>query len=149
WPDDACWQLPNEALRLRSLRQTESACRFLQQLFILAGELAPGAQRLEGIAMAVFVHHGRERADLLDLIGGWHCDAGVGAEPAPVVKAVLGNKADARGDVVTDPLEDVGRIEVWRVGVADREVMRADRAFGVVGDAHTADVAVAPGPGGA
>ena len=60
----------------------------------------------------------------------------------------MGDEADTRGGVIADPLEDLGRVEVRRVGVADWEVMRADRAFGMVSGAHTADIPVPPRPGG-
>jgi hypothetical protein len=57
-------------------------------------------QGVEAVFEAVLVHHGGERADLFQAFAGRHIDAGLNAQPAPVVKPVLRNKAHIGRDVV-------------------------------------------------
>ena len=92
-----------------------------QQGLVLAGEPAPGAERVEAVAIAVLVDHGRERADLFEPLGRRHLDAGLGAQPSPIVETVLGDDAHAGIDVVSQPLEDLLAIKVLAVGMAQRE----------------------------
>ena len=51
-------------------------------------------------------------------------------------------------DVVSQPPEDLLAIEVLAVGVAQREIVRADFAFGAIGNADAADVSVTEWPAG-
>jgi hypothetical protein len=53
--------------------------RFAQQRCVLAGKVAPGAERVEAVAEAVFVDQRRECANLFETIGRRHLDVGVGA----------------------------------------------------------------------
>ena len=48
--------------------------------------------------------------------------------------------------MVSQPLEDLLAIEVLAVGMAQREIVRADFAAGAVGNADTADIAVTEWP---
>ena len=63
----------------------------------------------------VLVDHGRERADLFELVGGRHQDAAVGAQPAPIVETVHGDEAHAGCDVILEPAVDLGGIEIVAV----------------------------------
>jgi hypothetical protein len=92
------------------LDERECADPLAQQRVVLARQSAPRAQRVEAVLEPVLVDHGRERADLLDLLG--HADACLGAQPSPVIESVLGDDPHTRGDVVTQPLIDLLGIEV-------------------------------------
>ena len=48
--------------------------------------------------------------------------------------------------VVLQPPEDLLAIEVLAVGMAQREIVRADFAVGAIGNADTADIAVTEWP---
>ena len=50
--------------------------------------------------------------------------------------------------MVSQPPEDLLTIKVFAVGVAQREIVRADFAFGAIGNADAADVSVAECPAG-
>ena len=108
--------------------------------------MAP-ADGVEAVLELVLVDHGRERADLFELVGGRHQDAAVGAQPAPIIETVHGDEAHAGGDVVLEPAIDLGGIEIVAVGMAHRDVDRADLAAFAPGDADAADIAAMPRPG--
>ena len=116
---------------------------------ILARQSAPSAQRVETVLEPVLIDHGGERADLLEVFAGRHPDAGFGAQPAPIIKPVLGDEAHAGGDVVAQPPIDLLGIEVLAVGMADREIVPAYLAFSAIGDADAAQVSAAERPAGA
>ena len=79
---------------------------------------------------------------------GWrHQDAAIGAQPAPIVETVHGDEAHAGCDVILEPAVDLGGIEIVAVGMAQRNIDRADLAAFAPGDADAADIAVAPWPG--
>ena len=135
---------PAALIFLRSIVKPRGLDRLPQQRLVLAGEAAPGAERVEAVGEAVLVDEGRERADLLEAIGRRHQDAGFGAQPAPIIEAVLGDDAHVGRDQVPQPLKDLLADRNSGVGMAQREIMRADVAVGAVGNADAADVSVAP-----
>ena len=112
----------------------------------LPGRPWRSADGVEAVFELVLVDHGRERADFFELFGWWHQDAAVGAQPAPIVETVHGDDAHAGGDLVLEPAVDLRGIEIFAVGMAQREIDAADLAALAPGDADAADIAVAPRP---
>ena len=56
------------------------------------------------------------------------------------------NEAQAGSDVIFEPCVNLLRIEIFAVGMAQREIMRTNLAVGAVSDADATDVAVTPWP---
>ena len=79
--------------------------------------------------------------------GWWHQNAAIGAQPAPIVETVHGDEAHAGRDQVLEPAVDLGGMEVVAVGMAQRNIDRANVAVRAPGDADAADMAVAPWAG--
>ena len=127
-------------------RKPRGLDRLLQQRRVLAWKAAPSTERVEAVGEAIFVDEGCERADLFEAIGGRHQDVAIGAQPAPIIKAVLGDEANVGRDQILQPVEDLSGIEVVGVGVAQREIMRADAVVCAVGNADAADISAAPRP---
>ena len=91
-----CWQLPNVRLDVDLLalrRKPRGLDRLLQQRRVLAWKAAPGAERVEAVGEAVLVNEGRQRADLLEPLGGRHQNVPIRAQPAPIVETILGDEA--------------------------------------------------------
>ena len=72
----------------------------LKQGGVFAGKPAPFAQRLEAVAKAVLVDQRRQRADLFELLGRRHRHAEIGAQPAPIIKTVLRDEANAGSEQI-------------------------------------------------
>ena len=119
-----------------------------KQRLIFAGQPAPGAQRVQAIAITILVHHVREGADLFQAFARRHADAGLGAQPTPIVKTVLSDKVHVGGDVVAQPLVDLFGIEVLCVGMTDREIEPTHLAVSAKSDAYATEVPTAKGPPG-
>src|SRR5262249_39639650 len=113
---------------------------------VLSRKSTPLAERVEAILVSVLVHHGSERVDLLQALGRRHLDAEIGPQPAPVVEAVFGDGANVGPEQGGQPADNLFTMEVCAVGVADRNVGRADRTTFAPRGAEAANIAAAPRP---
>ena len=120
-------------LRLLVIR-LERRAAFAQQAFVLARQSAPFAQRVEAVAISVFVDQGGERADLFDAVARRHADIGFGAQPSPVVETVLRDEAQTGGDVILEPGVDLLGRKILCVGMSDRNIEAVHLIINVVGD---------------
>jgi len=103
--------------------QPERRAAFQQRRFVLAGDSAPLAQRVETVVVAVFIDYGGERANFLQLFGRRHRHPEIGGQPTPVEPAVLRDEVHAGCDVVLEPSHHCITVDVLGVGVLQREVM--------------------------
>ena len=157
----ACWR---RRLRHRVRRSAPAAARcslgfdlfrktvgdrsFLEQGFIFADKAAPGTQCVEAILVPVLVHYGGKGANLFEAFGQRHLDAEIGTQPAKIVKTILGGDAHVARDQLSQPSDELFAVKVRTVGMAERKVVGADRAIGVIGNADATNKAIAPRPAG-
>ena len=92
-PDIARRHLPDVGLRLGALWQAERRGAFCSSAVVLAGQAAPGTERVETVAVAILVDDGGERADLFQALGRRHPDVGLGAQPTKIIQSVLRDDA--------------------------------------------------------
>jgi hypothetical protein len=135
--------------RLVTLFQAECGGTFLERGLVLAGQATPLAQGIKAIAETVLIDDRRQRAELLELLGWRHQDAGLGADPAPVIESVLGDDAYAGGDQVAQPCKQLHRIEIGAVEMANRKIAGANIAALTPSNADAADIALPSCPAGA
>src|SRR5262249_50346616 len=69
-------------------------------------------------------------------------------QPAKIVKTILGDDAHVARDQLSQPSDELFAVKVRTVGMAERKVVCADRAIGVIGNADATNKAIAPPPAG-
>jgi hypothetical protein len=89
-----------------------------EQSLVLAGKIAPIAQSIEAVSMAVLVDHGRERADLFEAFGRRHVETEIGPQPAIIIETVLSDDAYLARELRSQPSYDLLAVEVCAIGMA-------------------------------